>query len=167
MIPSAVAALERRLGTASRVLELGAGSSTSWLAERVAEVVSYEADAAWAAGVDAALAREGHRNVTILQVPVDDTPAALRESAGEAFDVVIVDCYETPRVTRLDCLVAAAPLVGRRGCLVLDDSDRVQLRDAPAHLPGWRVERHVGMKQFPLMATETSLFWRPGDADPD
>ena len=36
-------------------------------------------------------------------------------------------------------------------------------RDADRILSGWPVERFIGVKSFPLAATETSIYQRPPD----
>ena len=92
---------------------------------------------------------------------IDDTPGAISDRVGGPFDLAMIDCYETASVSRLDCLCAAMPVIRPGGHIVLDDSDRAMLRRAPDLLPGWGIERHIGMKQFPLMAIETTIFTRP------
>jgi hypothetical protein len=55
----------------------------------------------------------------------------------------------------------AAPKVRPGGLLALDDSDRAAYGDADSILEGWRVHRIVGVKPFPLSATETAIYERP------
>jgi hypothetical protein len=46
------------------------------------------------------------------------------------------------------------------GYIVLDDSDGAPYRGADQLLKGWAVKRFVGLKHFPLMAIETSIYRR-------
>lgn len=163
---SAVTALDGAIGPSWNVLELGCGSSTTWLARRSGHVTSFESDPEWAEQTRAALALAGLRNVSLVEISVDAIPSEIVRRAEEQFHLVTIDCHETASVTRLDCLRAAAPFVRDGGCLVLDDSDRRHLRTAPEILEGWRAERHIGMKQFPLMAIETTIFAKPRASHP-
>jgi predicted O-methyltransferase YrrM len=163
---SAVTALDGAMSPAWNVLELGSGSSTAWLARRCGYVTSFESDPRWAAQTRTVLSLARLGNVTLVEVSVDDIPSEIVRRAGEEFDLVLIDCHETESVTRLDCLQAAAPLLRDGGCLVLDDSDRTHLRTAPDILEGWEAERHIGMKQFPLMAIETTIFTKPRGSQP-
>ena len=167
MVPSAVRALSRVLDSEeASVLELGSGASTMWFAARAKDVVSFEANRDWAQKLRHTLSAGAVDNVSLREVRIDETPAALRQLRPDSFDAVVIDCSESAGVDRLDCLAAAAPLVRPGGVLVLDDSDRERLRRAPSMISGWRVERHVGMKPFPLMVLETTLFWRPDGVRP-
>lgn len=162
LVPSAVTALSDLLDPRrSRILELGAGTSTLWFAPRVASVLSWEADPAWADAVRRKLADAALTHVTVRDIAIDEMVAAMADEPREHFDVVVVDCLETPRTKRLDLLEPGAGLVRPGGRLVLDDSDRRHLWPAPERLSGWQVDRHIGIKQFPLMAVETTIFRKP------
>ena len=65
----------------------------------------------------------------------------------------------------MDCVVAARSLVKPGGYLLLDDSDRPEYLEADHMLPGWGLRRVVGVRQFPLAATETTIYKRPGPAE--
>ena len=159
--PSATAALARMIDPSWRVLELGSGGSTVWFAERATHVVSFESDPDWARRTRERLAAANRTNVTMIEVGIDGVADELLERFREEFDLAVVDCAESSVVNRLDCLRAVAPLVRPGGSAVLDDSDREHLRGAAPALAGWTHRRYIGMKQFPLMAIETSIFTAP------
>lgn len=162
LVPSATRTLSALLaGRDAEVLELGAGRSTAWLAARAGSVLSWESDGAWAGQVREQVAARGFANVLLREVSIDDTPRELAELPSDSLDVVLIDCLESSGVKRLDLLVPAGRLLRRGGWLVLDDSDRKHLWPAAELLRGWRRERHVGIKPFPLMALETTLFQKP------
>jgi hypothetical protein len=155
MTPSAVRRLDALLEPSMTLLELGSGVSTSWWARRVAHVTSVEPDAAWAAAVRSATAEAGVGGK--VEVVESAIPTYL-DRLTEEYDVVVVDF--NPVSDRPAAVRAVAPLARR--FVVHDDSDAPSNRIEPADLPGpgWRVERHPGMKPTPLAVVETSIYLR-------
>jgi predicted O-methyltransferase YrrM len=162
IVPAAVAELERILTPAARIFEFGCGYSTAWLAARSAHVISLEHDDAWLAEVRARLRRAELDNCELIRAGADDFPAVIERFSDEAFDLVIVDGQDTAATTRVDCIIASASKVAPGGHLLLDDSDNRRYAAVDDILRGWAARRFSGMKRYPLVATETSIYRRPG-----
>jgi SAM-dependent methyltransferase len=162
MVWGAVALLDDALTPDSRVLELGSGDSTRWYARRAGSVLSLEDNANWATEVAADLRVAGLLYAEIRHVPTEQLGPILTGLPPGSFDVVIVDNDDRPTFTRNDAVAIARDLVRPGGLLVLDDSDHPRWAPANEALGDWEVQRFVGMKPWPLMATETAVFRRPG-----
>lgn len=137
-------------------LELGAGSSTAWLARRFERVVSLEHDERWFRRLLAGLPG----NVDLRRVDATDVDgylAALDEA--EAWDLVVVDGLHRPACLRR----AVAGLEGER-LVVLDDSDRPQYVDALAevHRQGIARTDFYGFAPGVTHLRCTSIFSRQG-----
>ena len=156
MVPAAVAYLERTIRPDWAVLELGSGASTRWYAERAGRVISIEHDPAWRDRVSAELAGHGLRNCEVRLVDAPLFADTVRAEPDGAFDLVVVDGAE-----RMACLAAAKQKVKDGGYLVLDDSDWPEHHVADDVLAGWEVRRFVGVKPFPLLAVETTVYRKP------
>lgn len=154
MVPSAVAAIERRIEKSWHILELGSGSSTAWLANRCGSLVSVETDAAWFAQVKEECASAGN-GVDLRLVTPDALLGFVADLPDATFDLVIIDFLGD----RVPAITVAAAKVKHGGYLLLDDSDRYL--EASTLLKGWAPEHFVGVKPRPLIATSTSLFRRP------
>lgn len=118
--PSAVDFLDRWLRDSDRVVELGAGRSTAWLARRVAEVTSVEHDPRWLGEVRAALA--GRDNVTLLETSDADPErylAPLRARFSGRADLVLVDGRH-----RDAAALWALDHVAAGGLVVVDNAER-------------------------------------------
>ena len=156
MVPAAVAYLGRAIRPDWTVLELGAGASTRWYAQRAARVTSIEHDPAWRDRVSAELSAEGLRNCEVRLVEAQRFPDVVAAEPDGAFDLVVVDGAE-----RMACLAAAKEKVKDGGYLVLDDSDWPEHDGADRVLAGWEARRFVGVKPFPLLAVETTVYRKP------
>jgi Methyltransferase domain len=161
MNPVAIRWLDDAIDAEWSVLELGAGSSTEWLSSRVSHVLSLEDDPSWAAEVRRRLDQAGIENCELRHKELSEFQEAIESLPAHAFDLVIVDSNESAHLTRLDFLAMAKDRVKEGGYLLLDDSDNPPYWSADAHLRGWPVVRLTGMKPFPLMAAETSVYRRP------
>ena len=161
IVPSAVGHLEQIMRPHGQVFEFGSGYSTAWYAARSAWVVSLEHDAKWLRDAKQRCQDAGLANCELRRTDLEDFPQAINEFPDEAFDLVVVDGQDTGITDRTHCVAAAATKVRRGGHLLLDDSDNVRYRVVNDVLSGWRVRRFTGMKPFPLVATETSIYQRP------
>ena len=159
--PDAVRWLADRVTPNWQVLELGSGASTPWFARRVGSMLTLEDNESWASATRDSLARLGIANCEVRTAALESFESILQGLNASSFDLVLIDCNESPHLTRIDCLVAAHQLVKPGGHVVLDDSDRPEYRDADRILSGWRASRFVGVRQFPLAATETTIYQRP------
>jgi SAM-dependent methyltransferase len=160
MNPGAIRWLEKTVDDDWSVLELGSGSSTEWFCRRASRVVAFEDDPAWAAEVRGRIDRVGIRNCELHEIGIADLVAAIESFPPRSFDLVVVDSNESAGLTRLDFLSAAKEAVRDGGHLLLDDSDNPPYWSADAQFSGWQVVRFTGLKPFPLMAAETSVYTR-------
>lgn len=154
---AAIRWLEGYLGPTTSVFEYGMGGSTLFLARRVRRLVSVESDPRWFDMVSRAIRDEGRSNAELRFVPAVRTPAVQDipygpesytgydpDSAGcsfeayiktideypdASFDLVVVDGFARPSAVR-----HAIPKIRPRGCLLLDDSDRLYAGPAIALL---------------------------------
>lgn len=155
----AVGALERIINSETRVLELGAGASTAWLASRARCVTSFENDDGWRAEVYRRLQDAEVTNVELRPFHPRSLASLVSELPDECADIAIVDC--TADADRVACVAAAAAKVPPGGYIVLDDSDRRELAGANDALAGWERRCFVGIKPYPLRASETTFYRRP------
>ena len=92
---------DRLAGTADpadwRVLELGSGRSTVWLARRAGSVLAFEDNEHWLERARELLARAGSRNVELRGLPVERFVPEVEALEDDAFDLVVVDFLESPR----------------------------------------------------------------------
>lgn len=113
----------------SEVLELGAGNSTIWFAQRVKKVVALEALGAWAIAVKKRLEEEGLRNVKIY-LNNEWSTNILPKLKGELFDLVVCDGDDGVVGCRQICIGAGYTFVRPGGYLIIDDSQRVESQSA-------------------------------------
>jgi predicted O-methyltransferase YrrM len=181
---AAIDFLARTLTPAMRVFEFGAGGSSIFFAERVAQGFSVEHDPAWGEQVRATLARDGVRNWSVSVIPSE--PAAARPDPGDAdgygsddppyrdrtfrayasainahpdraFDLVLVDGRARP-----SCVKHAMPKVAPGGWLMLDNAERPYY--APIHrtldAAGWTRQVFRGPGPYSFGFWETSAWQR-------
>jgi hypothetical protein len=154
----AVEFLRTRVRPEMAVFEYGCGNSTLWWAERVAQVVSVEHDAAW----HRRMAVLVPPNVTLRRVPLDPpgeyAGALLRE--GRRFDVVVIDGRE-----RVECTRGITGALTDAGVVVFDNSDRPDYAEGYAALAAERFRRidFVGLVPIVPHKNATSVFYRPGN----
>ena len=161
IVPAAIGWLRRHVRSDWSVLELGAGRSTVWFAQRADRVLSFEDNEFWADQTRDRIRELGLRNAELRVGPVEQLPAAVAEMADASFDLVVVDFLESPEVSRIDALKPAMRKVRPGGHLLLDDSDRPGYAEAYGLLDGWRERRFVGVKDEWPEACETTIFRRP------
>jgi predicted O-methyltransferase YrrM len=162
MVPPALDALSSLIKRDWKVLELGSGRSTVWYAQRAGAVTSLEDSSAWFRTTLEILRANGTTNAEVINLPIGDFIEWIAGQPSESFDLVVVDHNESEGVSRPDTLQASIAKVRPGGAVVLDDSDRESYRTAFEELREWQHERFVGMKPVPLMATETTIFRKPG-----
>ncbi len=163
LVPTAVERLDELIGPDWDVLELGSGSSTAWYARRARSVLSLEDDAEWFAVVTERIANSGLTNIELRQAPVDDFPGVVVDAvADKSFDLLVVDSNDGEQLNRIGLLKALLPRVEAGGYVLLDDSDRADVREVDEILAGWPFERFVGIKPYPFTAMETTVYRRPG-----
>ena len=143
LVPEAIVAIDAFLRADMRVLEVGAGGSTIFFAERVAAVESYETSPAWAAQVQAELDARRLANVTItvLQVGWRGRCNAIAIAPTGMCDVAVVDC-DWRKLNRGHAIARVSPFVRPGGILVLDNYAVWGGEYAPELLAGWGVETY-------------------------
>ena len=150
---SAMLALEQHvLRREMRVLELGSGGSTVFLAQRVAHVTSLESNPHWADTVRTSLRDNGLEDrATVIATQADKLPTnADCEAAMQAviatfqdgfFDLLFVDhaAYAKHRTkfNRLNSTLIALPKLKHNGWLVVDN--RTYHKMDQLDLKGWNV----------------------------
>jgi predicted O-methyltransferase YrrM len=158
IVPAAVSYLSRLIQPGWSIFEFGSGWSTPWLATRCAKLFSLEYDPAWYARIKLALEARGLDNCLLLMVGRDDFATTITAFPDESFDLVLVDGQDE----RVGCVESAAPKLKRGGLLVLDDSDRPEYRRVDRVLESWPRRVFIGLKPYPLTASETAIYRRPG-----
>ena len=161
IVPAAVGWLGRRARRGWRVLELGSGRSTVWLARRTASVLCFEDNEFWLGRAQEMLVAAGLENVELHHLPVETFSSEVAALEDESFDLVVVDFLESPEADRVDAVRAARWKVRPGGYLLLDDSDRPGYAEAYELLSRWRERRFVGVKDEWPEACETTIFRRP------
>lgn len=150
---SAVQRLESMLGPDVRVLELGGGRSSDWLAARCQHVTTVEDDPRWAQIIRSTARQSAPR----LEV-VEERPADYLQRSLELFDVAIVDDIANDGVSRLEKL----RILAEKGIphIVLDDSDRWSREDLAEATAGYRATLLSNWRPAPLHVVETAFFDR-------
>jgi len=156
MAPSAVRGLDRSLRPEDVLLELGAGASTAWYAQRVRRVVSLEPNPEWAQRVRDELRNFG--NAEVREGTIEDLFVATFLEIAPT--VLIVDHSDEPRLSRTDAIRLAVRNGAAPRLIVLDDSDRTGYRLAGEILGAWSANRFTGFLDKPLRLTETTVFTR-------
>jgi hypothetical protein len=145
--------LEMRLTPDMRVFEYGAGNSTLWYAERVAQVVAVEHDPEWAA----ILRPQLPSNCELVMTPNDESYLqAIKDF--DPFDVVVVDGMRRPQAA-----IAALDGLKPDGVMIWDNSDWEEEFNAgfPAlEAQGFRRIPFRGLGPVNRHAWETSIIYR-------
>lgn len=138
--PGAVEILEGVLDKDSTVLEVGAGASTAWFAERVKHVLSFENNRCWYAVVKDDLEVRGIKNVDLLLCPKYPTEGL---EFGGVFDVVLID---GPTVGRTQYIKDTIRHVKPGGLFIVDDAQRCEYDEGLKTLDtlGWKHKDFYG-----------------------
>ena len=129
-VPAAVVLLDAWLRPSDRGFEFGSGRSTSWLAARVAHLITVEHDRRWYARFENRLRERGLGDVVDyrlieaegeqLDEPTDHPYAtSIRELDDASLDFALVDGQ-----MRLRCVQEAIPKIRPGGLLILDGANR-------------------------------------------
>jgi predicted O-methyltransferase YrrM len=161
IVPAAVGWLARRMRRDWRVLELGSGRSTVWLARRAGAVTSFEDNEFWLERTREMLREAGIENCEVRELPVESFAAELGRLEDGSLDLLVVDFLEAPGAERVEAVRAGRAKVRPGGYLLLDDSDRPGYAEAYELLDGWRERRFTGVKDEWPAACETAIFRRP------
>lgn len=161
IVPAAVGWLGRRTRREWRVLELGSGRSTVWLARRTGSVLSFEDNEYWLHRGRELLDAAGIENAELRQLPIERFCPEVAELPDAGFDLVVVDFLESPQADRIEALRAARPKLRPGGYMLLDDSDRSAYAEADELLAGWKRRRFTGVKDGWPTVCETTIYRRP------
>ena len=161
IVPAAIGFLRRQINAGWSILELGAGRSTVWFAQRAGRVISFEDNEFWADQTRNRLRQLGLENTEMHNLPLQQLAGNVDALPESGFDLVVVDFLEAPTVTRIDVLKPAMNKVRPGGLLLLDDSDRPGYAPAFELLEGWRFHKFVGVKDDWPEACETGIFRKP------
>ena len=118
----AIKMLDTHLKKDMQVLEIGAGSSTGWFAQRAQMVVSFESNECWHAVVTDDLEERNIKNVAVIYDP--DYPEKGLRDTDNKFDVILLD-GET--LGRENVVSYAIDHIKKGGLIVLDDAQRTEL----------------------------------------
>lgn len=146
--------LDSRLAPSDRVLEVGGGNSTLWLAERCGLVASIEESTEWGGHIRREAERRGLKNVMLHGGPSQDVFRILFQA--HRWDVVIID-GPRDRLAIFRTLMRGAQAGGPR-LVVYDDTDRVANRPALKSAHGFDAKSFRGFKPQTLQACETTVF---------
>ncbi len=115
--------IEQRLAHEGRGFEWGAGRSTLWLAERLAELTSVEHAEVWRDKVAAELAHRRYAHVRVVFAAPEHEAyvGSINVAASKSLDFVLVDGVSELRDV---CALAALPLLRVGGLLAIDDVHR-------------------------------------------
>lgn len=160
---AAVEYLGRLLRPGMRVLEWGGGGSTIWFASAGCSVVTIESSPEWADRIQLEVANRGLLpNVEMRVIPCESGDSvqmsryarAVRE--GGPWDLVLVDGWEHPNMTRMDCFREAIEFVADAGTLVLDDSWRAAYSAAPVIAAAYEriIFRGLGPARWGVTSTD-------------
>jgi hypothetical protein len=149
----AIHEIGRSLQPTDRVLEVGSGYGTLWLAERCQYVCSIEEDASWVRTVSTEAHRRRLANLEILND--DSFPMFVRQLTSSNWDVVIID---GPR-DRLPIFKYLLSSSRRPRIVVYDDTDTLEGQIALRETARDYVrETYRGFKPQTVHACETTVF---------
>jgi hypothetical protein len=145
--------LAERIEPRFKVFEFGAGLSTLWWGERVAEVVSVEHDTGWYQ----AMGKRAPHNVRLLLADGDEY---VRSASGGTYDIIVNDGIRRP-----DCALHGIHSLAQHGVMIWDDTDEVADRSGHAFMDRSGFRRLDFWGPRPLMVTEscTTIFYRAGN----
>jgi len=155
--------IQSEIDSESRVLEVGSGHSTVWLAKICDNVTSIEHEPIWATEVKRALKERGlSGNVEYIEVESGkQIPLAISELQDSVFDIVIIDCLDNQR---LKALKESKTKVKPGKWIVIDDSYREMYNGRRKIMKLWK-ERTIHGKfrrlNGSVMYHETTFYKRP------
>jgi len=145
--------IARLLPANARVLEVGAGMSTLWLAPRCAQIISFESDQGWCDVLQAELTRRKLDHVDLQHRWLAHEMADFSLVPDDSLDLCVIDGGP-----RHECARAAPPKIKPGGCIYLDNADTnldaKRLLLELANDGGWSVSIHRGFPPACLYVTE-------------
>ncbi len=146
--------VESRLRESMRVLEFGAGGSTTWLAARTQRVVAVENDPQWAAVVRSFLPA----NARVVEKTTPGDLVAEDLSGDSAFEVIIVDAL----ANRIDCAKAGLPFLVDNGVVIWDNTDGPDWPEIRALMAShsFREISFSGLAPQEVAEDRTTIFYR-------
>lgn len=152
---AAIREVDLLVRSTDRVLEVGGGYSTLWLAQRCQEVVSIEENPAWSDIVSAQARELGLKNVTMLSG--DSQSTFSNQSANNCWDVVVIDGPHD----RLEIFQALLRQKDQPRLVIYDDTDKTENRAAVKEkAPNYHPQTYRGFKPQTLHVCETTVFER-------
>ena len=160
LLPIARLAMEGMIKRGDKVLEMGSGHSTVWLAILNADVVTVENDPLWHAAVAEWLA-DRHLNVTQILCDAETIRYAANEYPDEYFDVLFVD---GEWYNRVEFMAENIQRLKPGGWVVFDDANWERFCEIYTILQGWQLtdvsgihHRKTGISKW----VQTSFFRKP------
>ena len=153
-----IAFLEERLNKNLSLFEYGSGTSTSFYASLVDQVVSVETNPDWYAEVRETVPE--NVELKFIDAEARQQYCELAEKENRKFDVIVVDDLD-----RTECVIEAPKALSDGGVIVLDDYHAEIHRPAIDSLKsrGFRELRFAGLKPGSIQAYRTTIFYRDGN----
>jgi hypothetical protein len=147
--------LSQRVNKNHNVLEFGSGNSTIWFAERVQSIISIEYDKEFYNLIEPQLT--SHNNSTYILAKLKDNYHQQLFNYKKQFEIILVDGRE-----RVDCVKNALPALTESGVIILDNSDRVEYKEAYDFLAsnGFKFIDFRGLSPAGIVDTQTTIFYR-------
>lgn len=143
--------LSTRIVAGTRVLEMGAGSSTLWFLSMGCQLYTLEHDESWTQKVSSQV-----KNTLIIQT-ISYWAMDAAEFPSGPFDIIVVDGRK-----RVLCVEKTLSSLGPDGVVILDDSERLKYQQARQFLydNGFRELEFHGLRHQSTLSSCTSLFYR-------
>lgn len=127
LVNEAIEFIEDKIKDNFEILELGAGSSTIWFAQRVKKVLSFEHDKKYFLLIKYFIDSAGIKNIELYYDP--NYPRNGVGNISGPFDVILIDGRGRVRNT-----LNALKLLKKGGYFILDDSQRKRYEKAKKYL---------------------------------
>lgn len=147
-----------RLHPTMNVFEFGCGKSTLFYSARVGRLHSVEHDKAWYLRMQSQA--RSNTDIQYIELVRDGEYCRAASRKGMAYDLIVIDGRD-----RVNCTVQSVSSLSEGGCVVLDDSERSEYRDAVRHLQdlGFRSLDFWGLAPGVANRKCTTVFYRDGN----
>jgi len=144
---SAIDFLSSSFNTNLKVLELGSGNSTLFLAKRVGKVISIEHAKNWYQEI----LEKVPGNVELIYTESNNVEAYLKplSTKGEIYDVIIIDA-----IFRNESLKECLKYINEKSVIVFDDTDRKEYSEAITFA------KNNGFKQLEFSGIAPGVFFK-------
>ena len=150
---SAIRNVEKHLRSTDRVLEVGGGYSTIWLATYCKEVYSIEEDQYWANTV---LQHAACKNLSNIKQVIGDSRKLLMNALESKWDVVVIDGPKDRLAIFNDTLAS----VTKPRIIIYDDTDKCEnIAALTTAVTGYTKKTFRGFKPQTVHVSETSVFY--------